>query len=200
MIKEENLKVIYTKPDINLALVRDGDEVEFSDGFHNIESSWSAQGIFQISVNGKIYSYTLKGEPLTPESPEMLTVVFNNTETDLKPVYTPHLEVSLLPVLTVNGEDKVIYRLTELDGLEVKGDQKLSATYKYTIEAKLYKILMRKKDLVKEEKIIFNSEQECKEKLESIQKALKDVDHDNESVASDQFTEMVHTTATPKLN
>jgi flagellar biosynthesis regulator FlbT len=196
MITElENGHVRYTESDRNLALVRIKDLVRFKgeNDFREVEDCWSAGELYQIVINGNVLSYDINANRLMDDTKEIEEIEFVNTEDDLTPKYFPKLDVNLLPVLTVNGEDRIICRLTELDGLEINGPQTLKASYKHTIEARLYKEFKRKRDLLKEEKVICNSEEECREKLKEIEDAIQPVDQRQKDMVEDLFKKITLT-------
>lgn len=171
---------------MNINLLRAGDEVIFADNSkYIIKEAWSAGDIYQfvITENGKdiTLSYEIDGTSLDYADLNIVSYKLNERPEDKVPMYIPHIEYQLLPVLTINGEDKVIVRLVDLDGIEIKEPQVLKANYKHSIVVSLLKKFERQVTCLKEEKIICQSKEECEEKLKEIEamfssKEEKDLD------------------------
>lgn len=182
--------------DININLIRKQDKITLKNGqVLEIEDAWHKDAIYQVKVNYKgkemILTYKIDGTSL--DNDELTITNFEMTELPEDSIvkYIPKFDVNLLPILNLNGEDKLIYRLLDLDGLEVKGDQVMKASYKYVIEAYLQKIKGRSAEIVKEEKIICGSKEECQEKLANIEKSITDVDNTNKDIVSKLFKDLV---------
>ena len=159
---------------VNINRVRAGDEFLLESGEKLlIEEAWSAGGVYQVKASdGTIYSFSINGESLEGKG-NVLEFIENETEEDKITYYIPKFDIDMLPVLTINGEDKIIYSLMELNGLEVNEKQKLKASYKYVIIALLQKKLGRDITVLKKENIICQSKEECEQKLLEISGNLK---------------------------
>ena len=181
---------------VNINLIREDDIIHLENGeIFEVKETWNANGIYQCKVNYNdkeiILSYNVLGESL--ESPDLNIIRLEMTEKpeDKIPYYIPRFDVVLLPVLNINGEDKIIYRLVDLDGIEVTSNQTLKACYKHTIEAKLQKKLGRTLEVIKEDKIICESEEECRKRLEQLEGQLKDIDTTDESVSKKLYADLM---------
>jgi hypothetical protein len=75
--------------------------------------------------------------------------------------------------------------------MEVKGDQVLKADYKPTIEVKLQKKLGRTSEILKEEKIICDSEEDFKNRMEKIENQLVNVDNSNEKLSRELYQKLL---------
>ena len=181
---------------ININLIREDDVIHLENGeTFEVKEAWNANGIYQCKVNYNckdvVLSYNILGESLEDPSLNIIRFEMKEKPEDKITYYIPRFDVVLLPVLTINGEDKIIYRLVDLDGLEVNGPQTLKAIYKHTIEAKLQKKLGRTSEVINEAKMIFNSEEECRDALEKINKQLKDIDYTNKEISSDVYKNVI---------
>lgn len=159
----------------NIARIRAKDKIICNNGkTYEVKEVWMAGEIFQLITEeepDKILTYNIRGESLS-EIPGTGYGIKEFIETKLPDddnvYYIPHFEIELLPVLTVNGEEKIIMQLLDLNGLEIKGDQTLKACYKYVIVAKLNKKQGRDMTNIKIERIICDSKEACQEKLSKI--------------------------------
>lgn len=182
--------------DVNINLIREDDIIHLENGeIFEVKETWNANGIYQCKINYNdkdiVLSYNILGESLEDKSLNITRLEMVEKPDDKIPYYIPRFDVVLLPVLTINGEDKIIYRLVDLDGLEVKGDQVLKATYKHTIEIKLQKKLGRTIEVLKEDKIICNSEEECKQQLDKMNNQLIDIDTTNEKISKECYKNLL---------
>lgn len=172
---------------VNINRMRTGDKIKLESGKElTVSENWMAQGIYQmvpVEEPDCIYSFDITGRNLDPNFKQANVVEFTEVpnEDDDKTYYVPKFDVDLLPVLHINGEDKLIYRLDELNGLEVKGDQTLKAAYKYTIIALLQKKKGRDIEVLKEQKIICESKQEAIKNLKDIgDRMTGDISNENQ--------------------
>lgn len=161
---------------VNLTRMRAGDKIHCSDDkTYTIKDCWSAAGIFQLTTEenpDEIWTCNISGSSLNDKAR------INELEEVKQPdddniYYLPKFEVEMLPILNVNGEDRIVMQLLDLNGLEVKGSQTLTACYKYVVVGRLYKKQGRDMEVLKEEKIICDSKEDCEEKLEQIEKHFK---------------------------
>lgn len=175
--------------DINLNILRADDVVTFRDGTsHVVQEAWNTGKIYQFRVEDElIVSYDIHGKSI--EHPELDIVDIELTEKpeDKQTFFFPKIDVKPLPVLTVNGEDIIIKVLNELDGLEIKEPQTLKASYKPCIIAQLFKKHAREITLLKQEIIICQSDEECEEKLKTIEKQFVDVSDEEAKAAGDNL-------------
>lgn len=182
--------------DININLIREDDIIHLENGeVFKVKETWNANGIYQCKVNynGKeiVLSYNILGESLEDKSLNIVQFEMVEKPEDKIPYYIPRVDVVLLPILTVNGVDTIIYRLVDLDGMEIKSAQTLKAGYKHVIETKLQKRLGRMSEILKESKIICDSEEDCRERLEKINSQLVDVDTSNEKISRDFYNKLI---------
>ena len=162
---------------VNLVRMRNGDRIVTIDaGIHIVKECWSAGDVFQLITEDnpeEILTYNISGYCLSKDSKWHLHELIEvPQEGDDEIFYIPKVEVNMWPILHVNGEDKIIIKLMDLDGLVVKKKQTLRATYKPVISALLQKKHGRDIEVIKEERIICESEEDCKERLEKIEKQL----------------------------
>lgn len=163
---------------VNINRMRTGDKIKLESGKElTVSENWMAQGIYQmvpVEEPDCIYSFDITGRNLDPNFKQANVVEFTEVpnEDDDKTFYVPKFDVDLLPVLHINGEDVFIYRLDQLNGLEVKGDQTLLAAYKYTVIAMLQKKKGRDIEVLKEQKIICDSKEDALKTLDRIQKQM----------------------------
>ena len=182
--------------DININLIREDDIISLKNGeTFVVKETWNANGVYQCKVNhnGKniVLSYNILGESLEDESLNIVKLQMIERPEDKIPYYIPRVDVVLLPILNINGEDMIIYRLVDLDGIEVKESQTLKAGYKHVIETKLQKKLGRTLEVLKESKIICDSEKDCRERLEKINSQLIDVDTSNEKLSRSFYDKLI---------
>lgn len=182
--------------DININLIREDDIIQLENGeVFRVKETWNANGIYQCKVDHKVkeivLSYNILGESLEDPSLNIVQFVMVEKPEDKIPYYIPRFDVVLLPVLNVNGEDRIIYRLVDLDGVEIKEPQVLKAGYKHTIEVKLQKKLGRTLEVLKEDKIICDSEEDCKNRLSQMEGLLIDVDLSNEKLGREYYEKLV---------
>ena len=163
---------------VNINRMRTGDKIKLESGKElTVSENWMAQGIYQmvpVEEPDCIYSFDSTGRNLDPNFKQANVVEFTEVpnEDDDKTFYVPKFDVDLLPVLHINGEDVFIYRLDQLNGLEVKGDQTLLAAYKYTVIAMLQKKKGRDIEVLKEQKIICDSKEDALKTLDRIHKQM----------------------------
>lgn len=157
---------------VNLTRMRAGDKIHCADEkTYTVKDCWSAGGIFQLTTEefpDEIWTYTIGGGSLNDK------VNIHELEEVKQPdddniYYLPKFEVEMLPILNVNGEDRIVMQLLDLNGLEVKGSQTLTACYKYVVVGRLYKKQGRDMEVLKEEKIICDSKEDCENKLQAIE-------------------------------
>lgn len=161
---------------ININRLRQDDIIKLQSGtLLTVEDVWSAGNIYQVSSNGKIYSFSIDGKNLE-NGDNILEINWVEQPDDDVVQYIPKVTVDLLPILNVNGEDMFIYRLLDLDNLEIKEPQTLKARYKHVIIKTLVKKKGRDIEIVGEKKIICESEEECKKKLEEIEGRLNPIE------------------------
>lgn len=159
---------------VNINRMRSGDKFKLESGKElTISECWTAQGIYQIvpvEEPESVYSYDILGRNLDPNFKKANIVEFTEvpSEEDNQVIYFPKFDIDYLPVLTINGEERFIYKLLDLDGLEVKGDQVLKAGNKYTVIALLMKRQGRDIEVLKEQKIICESKKNAVETLDKI--------------------------------
>lgn len=181
---------------VNINLIREDDIIHLENGeIFEVKETWNANGVYQCKVNYNdkeiVLSYNILGESLEDKSLNITRLEMIEKPDDKIPYYIPRIDVVLLPVLTINGEDMFIYRLVDLDGLEVKGNQTLKASYKHTIEIKLQKKLGRTLEVLKENKIICESEEDCRKRVEAFENQLIDVDTTNEKVGREFYNKII---------
>lgn len=176
-------------------ILREGDFVFLGEEKLLVKDCQKGNGIYSITVerNGKDINlmYNIVGDSMENPSLNITNVELVERPEDKITVYYPDLGVDVLPVLTINGEDMFIYKLTDLDGLEVKEPQTLKAAFKYVVVANLLKKKGRDLQLLKSEKIICESKEDCQAKLDEISKHFIGVDKENESVVKDIFEKTV---------
>lgn len=183
---------------VNINRVRAEDEIVLENGTKLVvKEAWNAGGIFQIKTeDDTIYSYDINGKSLDGNS-NIETLLEKELPEDKIAYYIPKFDVDMLPVLTINGEDKIIYSLVELNGLEVDEKQTLKASYKYVIVALLQKKLGRDITVLKQENIICQSKEECEQKLLEISGNLKGANLDETETKKD-FDSMLKKVLTSK--
>lgn len=176
---------------INVCRLRAGDEITLSSGEKLlIEEAWNANGIFQFKVTGgDIVSVDINGKSIEGKS-DIESFIENETEADKITYYLPHFDVDMLPILTINGQDRIIYQLMELNGLEIEGKQTLKASYKPVIIASLEKKLGRDTEVLKVEKIICETREECEKKLMQIAGNIKGANLD-ETETKKEFDNLI---------
>lgn len=142
--------------------------------------TWNNGDLFQLTEPGKdeIYTFNILGVSVDGKS-NVKELVETEWESDKETFYVPRFDVDLLPVLTINGEDKIIRTLLELNGLEVKEPQTLQAQYKYVIVATLQKVHGRDKVGLKQDFVICDSEEECRNRLAAISNLQDAQDYDS---------------------
>ena len=161
---------------VNINRMRTGDKIKLESGKElTVSENWMANGIYQmipVEEPDSIYSFNIMGKNLDPNFKKANIVEFTEVpnESDNKTFYVPKFDIDLLPVIHINGEDRFIYRLDELNGLEVKGDQTLKSGYKYTVIAMLQKKHGRDIEVIKEQKIICESKDDSMKTLDRIAK------------------------------
>lgn len=172
-------------------IIREGDFVYLGEEKLLVKGRQKGNCVYSITVerNGKDISlaYDIFGNSLEDPSLNITDVEFVEKPEDKTTIYYPNLDVGVLPVLTINGEDMFIYKLTDLDGLEVKEPQVLKAAFKYVVVANLLKKKGREVQLLKSEKIICGSQEDCQKKLGEISKHFVGVDKENEAVVRNIF-------------
>lgn len=183
---------VLEKGNINLVLVREGDIIHLSDGnvfeVLSVGNSQDGHYILDVMYQEKQVSlvFNITGDSLE-HGADIVKVELVPNETDSKTFYYPRFEVDVLPVLEVNGEQKFIYAITDLNGLEVKGEQVLKASYKYTIINTLIKQHGRSTTGLKRETIICESEEECMKKLDEISNQFVDADREDSELIKELF-------------
>ena len=182
--------------DVNINLIREDDIIHLENGeVFEVKETWNANGVYQCKViyNDKevVLSYNILGESLEDKSLNIIRFEMIEKPEDKIPLYIPRVDAVMLPILNINGENKIIYRLVDLDGMEVKGDQVLKADYKPTIEVKLQKKLGRTSEILKEEKIICDSEEDFKNRMEKIESQLVNVDNSNEKLSRELYQKLL---------
>lgn len=179
---------------MNINLLRAGDKITVESGETlEIAEAWTANDIYQFKVGVHdekeiILSYNLEGKSLEHESLNITSYELVEKPEDKLTFFTPKFEVRLMPVLVVNGEEKIVATLKELDGLEIKGDQTLKADYKYTIIATLQKKSGRTITNLKSQNIICQSAEECEEKLKEIEGMFHGEDEEDAKRIGKLFT------------
>lgn len=172
-------------------IIREGDFVYLGEEKLLVKGCQKGNCVYSITVerNGKDISlaYDIVGDSMEDPSLNITDVEFVEKPEDKTTIYYPNLGVDVLPVLTINGEDMFIYKLTDLDGLEVKEPQVLKAAFKYVVVANLLKKKDREVQLLKSEKIICGSQEDCQKKLDEISKHFVGVDKENEAVVRNIF-------------
>lgn len=165
---------------VNIARIRAKDKIVCNNGkTYEVRDCWIAQGVIQLVTEEfpeQIWTYNLHGQilgGLVGASYGIKEFIETKLPDDDVAYYIPRFDIEMLPVLHINDEDKIIMQLLDLNGLEVKGDQTLSASYKYVIVAKLNKKLGRDIECLKMERIICDSKEECQERLEKISGSFK---------------------------
>ena len=159
---------------LNINRLRAGDEIKLETGDTLlVKEAWSAGGIYQFKVeDDSILSFDINGQAADNHG-NMISFIEHETEEDKITYYIPKFDIEFLPVLTVNNEDRIIYSLLDLNGLEVESKQVLHAEYKYVIVALLQKKLGRDITVLKKQEIICQSKKDCEEKLFEISGNLK---------------------------
>lgn len=162
----------------NIARIRAKDKIVCNNGkTYEVKDCWVANGVIQLVTEEEpdnILTYSINGTILGDKTDyNILDFIETKLPDDDTVYYIPRFDIDLLPVLHVNGEEKIIMQLLDLNGLEVKGDQTLRAEYKYVIVATLNKKLGRDMTQLKRERIICNSKEECQERLEKISSYFK---------------------------
>lgn len=175
----------------NLCRARAGDEIVLETGEKMlVRETWNAGGIFQFDVgNDTILSFDISGKSVEGKD-SIINLIENETEEDKITYYIPKFDIEFLPVLTVNGEDMIIYQLLDLNNLEIKGDQTLKAQYKYVIVALLQKKLGRDIEVLKTERIICDSKEDCEQRLFQIAGNLKGANID-ETETMEEFKKLL---------
>lgn len=160
---------------VNIARIRAKDKIKCqNEKTYEVKEVWSSGGTFQLITEefpDQIWTYNIHGHALGDLAGCGYTIselIETKLPDDDVAYYIPRFEIELLPVLKMNGEEKIIMQLLDLNGLEVKGDQKLEAMYKYVIVATLNKKLGRDMTNIKTERIICESKEECQKRLEKI--------------------------------
>ena len=161
----------------NLNRLRKGDILHLKNGeSYVVDDCWISGNVIQMIMMEKkdtIFAFNILGRSLDPEGSDVAVLQEVPQPDDEKTYYLPKIEVSELPILHINGEDKIIYQLFDLDGLEIKEPQTLVAKYKPVIIAKLMKKKGRDLEVLKEEKIICESKDDCEERLKKIDEQLQ---------------------------
>lgn len=159
----------------NIARIRAKDKIKcINERIYEVKEVWSAGSTFQLITEefpDQIWTYNIHGQALGDLAGCGYTIaklIETKLPDDDVAYYIPRFETEFLPVLKVNGEEKIIMQLLDLNGLEIKEPQKLEAMYKYVIVAMLNKKLGRDITNIKTERIICESKEECEEKLEKI--------------------------------
>ena len=176
---------------VNLCRIRAGDEIVLDSGAkYLVIETWNAGGVFQIKLaEDNILSFDINGKSIEGKE-SIAQLIENETEEDKITYYIPKFDIEFLPVLTVNDEDRIIYQLLELDGLKVNKKQILKAGYKYVIVAMLQKKLGRDIEVIKTERIICNSKEDCEQRLMQIAGNLKGANID-ETETKAEFDSML---------
>ena len=177
----------------NINRARAGDEITLSTGeIYEIKEAWSAGGYYQFKVNDKdelILTVDINGKAVDNHG-DIISLREIETEDDKITYYIPKFDVEFLPVLTVNNEDKIVYSLMDLNGIEVSTPQTLQATYKYVIVAMLQKKLGRDITVIKKQEIICQSKEDCEQRLFEISGNLKGANID-ETETRKEFDELI---------
>lgn len=161
---------------VNINRMRTGDKIKLESGKElTVNENWMREGIYQmipVEEPDCVYSFDITGRNLDPNFKQANVIEFTEVpnEDDDKVFYVPKFDINYLPVLHINGEDIFIYRLDQLNGLEVKGDQTLQASYKFTVIVMLQKKQGRDIEVLKEQKIICDSRDNAMETLDKIAK------------------------------
>lgn len=160
----------------NLVRMREKDKIVTGKGTFVVKECWSAGGVFQLLTEenpDEILTYNINGSSLNKgEDFNIKELVEVPQPDDDKVFYIPKFDVDLLPVLRINDEDKIVIQLLDLDGLEVNKKQTLKASYKYVITALLQKKKGRDIEVIKEQKIICDSKEDCEKRLKKIDDQL----------------------------
>ena len=168
---------------VNLIRMREDDILVLNNGTEiHVDSCWNNGDLFQVSSDGEIYTFDILGRNLnaTPgEGKNVKELIEVEKESDKETYYVPKFDVDMLPVLTVNGSDRIIRTLFELDGLEVTEPQTLAAQYKYVIIGSLRKIHGRDIEVLKQDEVICQDKEECENLLKSIEKLNDKQDFDS---------------------
>lgn len=166
---------------VNLNRMRTQDILVLEDGTKLLVGhTWNNGDLFQLTEPGKseIYTFNILGVNVDG-GPNVKELIETELESDKETYYVPRFDVDLLPVLTVNGEDRIVKTLLELDHLEIQYLQTLRAQYKYVIVATLQKIHGRDKVGLKQDFVICESEEDCKKRLEAIANLQDAQDYDS---------------------
>lgn len=185
--------------DININRIRTGDKFVTKEGRKlTVKECWNdGRGLFQLTTeedndSRKVYTYQINGKAFTDDTSDMVEFTEVESEEDKVTYYVPKFDIDVLPVLTVNGENKLVYGIIDLNGLEIKEPQVLKAGFKYTIIASLEKKTGRDVEVIKQEQIICDSREDCEEKLLEIQGHLIGKGVDKEAIQNN-FTQSIDT-------
>lgn len=181
----------------NINRLRKGDKVTLDNGeIFEVKECWTANGIYQFKVDSKnkdeelILSYNISGKSLDPSLGSGHDIKsFEEVESpeDNITYYIPHFDVDMLPVLHVNGEDVIIYTLMDLNNMYIHEAQKLEASYKFVIIATLQKKKGRDFCVLKTQKVICESREDCEAKLLMMSGNVKGANVDKKLV-EEEFT------------
>lgn len=160
----------------NLVRMRAKDKLVMGKGEFTVKDCWNAGEIFQLITEENpddILTYNISGSCLNKGLEYNIQELIEVPQPeDEETFYIPKIDVNRLPILTVNGEDKIIIQLLDLNGLEIKRKQKLKAEYRPVITAMLQKKKGRDLEVIKEEKIICDSDEDCESRLKKIEEQL----------------------------
>lgn len=185
-----------TKCNINIAQIREDDIIFLSDGEpRTVKKVAVTNGIYLLTVlhNDKeiTLSYNITGDSLENKEMNLTGVEFVSKPEDDLTFYEPKFEIDMLPILRVNGEDKIVYTLMDLNGLEIKEPQTLETSFKYVVIASLFKKKGRSFQCLKQEKIICGDREACEKKLEEIGSSFVGVNKENEQEIKNLYEKVV---------
>lgn len=168
---------------VNLVRMREDDILVLNNGDKiHVDSCWNNGDLFQVKSEEEIYTFDILGRNLNAipgEGKNVKELIEVEKESDKETFYVPRFDVDMLPVLTVNGSDRIIRTLFELNGLEVTEPQMLQAQYKYVIVGTLRKVHGRDIDVLKQDEVICQSKEECEDLLKSIENLNDKQDFDS---------------------
>lgn len=176
-------------------VLRSGDYITVEGKEFEVKDCKGERGIYTVTIEidgkGTELNYDIMGTSLASGNLNITDVRFVENPDDDKTFYYPNLIVDILPVLNINGEDRIVYKLMDLNDLEVKAPQVLKASYQYVITVNLMKRKGRELEVLKSEKIICGTEEQCKKRLNEIEKQFVGVDKENEAVVRNYFSNLL---------
>lgn len=165
---------------VNLVRMREDDILVLNNGDKiHVDSCWNNGDLFQVKSEDEIYTFDILGRSLAGDASSVKELIEVEKESDKETFYVPRFDVNILPVLTVNGSDRIIRTLFELNGLEVTEPQTLEAQYKYVIVGTLRKVHGRDIEVLKQDEVICQSKEECEDLLKSIENLNDKQDFDS---------------------